>query len=413
MNIYAIIILGTILFEFILSQIADRLNLKNMSPNLPEEFHGFYDEEKYRTSQNYTRTYTRFGFIVEIFDLTVLLLFWFLGGFNWLDVQIRAYALSPIWNGLIFMGVLVAAKSIISLPFSLYSTFVIEEKFGFNKTTLKTFVLDRLKGLLLGILIGAPLMAGVLAIFEYLGSYAWLVGWGVVTLVSLIMSYIAPTWIMPLFNKFEPLEDGELKDAIFEYAKSVDYPLASVYKIDGSRRSAKSNAFFTGFGKNKRIALYDTLMDQHTTEELVAILAHEIGHYKKKHVIRRLLTGILQTGVMFYLLSIFLSHEGLFDAFYMQHMSVYAGLIFFGMLYGPIELILSIGSNIWSRRNEYQADRYACKTTGESEPLIIALKKLTVNNLSNLTPHPFYAFLNYSHPPMLQRIAAMRDLDLK
>lgn len=412
MNIYAIIILSTVLFEFILSHIADWLNLKNMSPDLPDEFKGFYDEEKYRKSQEYTRTYSRFGFLVESVDLVVLLLFWFLGGFNWLDVAVRSFGLSPIWTGLIFMGILIAAKSIISLPFSLYTTFVIEEKFGFNKMTLKTFILDRLKGLLLGVLIGAPLMAAILAIFQYLGSYAWLVGWGVVTLVSLIMSYIAPTWILPLFNKFEPLDDDELKDAIMNYAKTVNYSLAGVFKIDGSRRSAKSNAFFTGFGKNKRIALYDTLLEQHTTDELVAVLAHEIGHYKKKHVIRNLITGILQSGVMFYLLSIFLSHKGLFDAFYMQHMSVYAGLIFFGMLYGPIELILSIFTNITSRRNEFQADRFACETTGGAESLIVALKKLTVNNLSNLTPHPFYAFLNYSHPPMLQRIEAMRKLKL-
>lgn len=413
MNIYAVIILGTLFVEFVLSQIADRLNLKNMRPDLPREFHGFYDEKKYRKSQEYTRTYTRFGFLVETVDLIVLLLFWFLGGFNWLDVTVRAFGLSPIWNGLIFMGVLMFAKSILSLPFSLYTTFVIEEKFGFNKTTLKTFVLDRIKGLALGLVIGAPLMAAVLAIFEYLGDIAWLVGWAMVTLVSLLLSYVAPTWIMPLFNKFEPLEDGDLKEAIFNYATSVNYPLAGVFKIDGSKRSAKSNAFFTGFGKNKRIALYDTLIEQHTIDEMVAILAHEIGHYKKKHVFRRLLTGILQTGVMFYLLSIFLTHRGLFDAFYMQHMSVYAGLIFFGMLYGPIELFLSIGSNAWSRRNEYQADRYACETTGESESLILALKKLTVNNLSNLTPHPFYAFLNYSHPPMLKRINAMRQLELE
>ncbi len=411
MNIYAIIILTTILVEFILSQIADRLNLKNMSTTLPDEFQGYYDDEKYKKSQEYTRTYTRFGFIVDSIDLVMLLFFWFLGGFNWLDNLVRSLDLAIIWTGLLYMAALMAAKSVISLPFSIYSTFVIEERFGFNKTTVKTFIMDRLKGLLLGVIIGGPLMAAVLAIFQYLGDMAWLVGWGVVTLVSLIMSYIAPTWIMPLFNKFEPLEDGELKSAIMNYASSVNYPLAGVYKIDGSRRSAKSNAFFTGFGKNKRIALFDTLMEQHTIKEMVAILAHEIGHYKKKHVIRRLITGTLQTGLMFYVLSLFISLPGLFDAFYMDHISVYAGLIFFGMLYGPIELILSIGSNIMSRRNEYQADRFACETTGEADSLIVALKKLTVNNLSNLKPHPFYAFLNYSHPPILKRIEAMRQLE--
>ena len=197
-----------------------------------------------------------------------------------------------------------------------------------------------------------------------------------------------------------------------DYTKKVHYSIAGVFKMDGSRRSAKSNAFFTGFGKNKRIALFDTLIEQHTIKEMVAILAHEIGHYKKKHIIRRLITGILQTGVMFYLLSIFISHRGLFDAFYMEHISIYAGFIFFAMLYSPIELLLSIGSNYLSRRNEYQADRFACETTRDSDPMILALKKLTVNNLSNLTPHPFYVFLNYSHPPVLERIKAMRQLKI-
>ena len=412
MNIYGIIILCAILFEFVLSQIADWLNLKNMSPELPDEFKDFYDDEKYRKSQEYTKTYTRFGFIVDIVDLATILLFWFLGGFNWLDNLVRSWDLNIILTGLLYIGILMVAKSIIELPFSIYRTFVIEERFGFNKTSVKTFILDRVKGLVLGVLIGGPLMAGVLAIFQYLGSWAWLVGWGVVTVVSLIMNYVAPTWIMPLFNKFDPLKDDELKERIMEYADKVDYPLAGVYKMDGSRRSAKSNAFFTGFGKNKRIALFDTLIEQHSVREMVAILAHEIGHYKKKHTIRRMITGILQTGVMFFLLNIFLTHRGLFDAFYMDHMSVYAGFIFFGMLYSPIELILAIISNIFSRRNEFQADRFACETTNDRDSMILALKKLTVNNLSNLTPHPLYAFLYYSHPPVLRRIEAMRKLEM-
>lgn len=412
MNIYGIIILGTVLFEFILSQIADWLNLKNIRASLPDEFKGFYDEEKYRQSQEYTRTYTYFGFIVDAVDLAAILLLWFLGGFNWLDTIVRTFDLHIIWTGLLYIGTLVAAKSIISLPFSIYATFVIEERYGFNKTTVKTFILDRLKGLVLGIVIGAPLMAAVLTIFTYLGTWAWLAGWGVLTLVSVVLTYVTPTWIMPLFNKFEPLADNELKDSIMDYAASVDYPLAGLYKMDGSKRSAKSNAFFTGFGKNKRIALFDTLIEQHSSKEMVAILAHEIGHYKKKHVIRRMITGILHAGIMLFLLNIFLSHRGLFAAFYMDHMSVYAGFIFFGMLYSPIELFLTIGSNLLSRRDEYEADRFACETTSDRDSMILALKKLTVNNLSNLTPHRFYAFLYYSHPPILQRIEAMRALKL-
>ena len=411
MNIYATIILGTIVLDFVLSQVADALNLKNMSTLLPDEFKGYYDDDKYKKSQEYTRVKTRFGFITGLVDIIILLLFWFTGGFNWLDNLVRGFDLPVILTGLLYMATLVFAKSIISLPFSIYATFVIEERFGFNKTTVKTFILDRVKGLILGILIGGPLMAAVLAIFLHLGSAAWLVGWGVVTIISLFITYIAPTWIMPLFNKFEPLEDGALKESILDYAKSVNYSLAGIFKMDGSKRSAKSNAFFTGFGKNKRIALFDTLIEQHTVKEMVAVLAHEIGHYKKKHIIIGLITGIIHTGLMFFLLSIFISHRGLFDAFYMDNISIYAGFIFFGMLYSPIELLLSIGSHLLSRRNEYQADRYACDTTGDRESMILALKKLSVHNLSNLTPHPFYVFLSYSHPPVLQRIAAMRGLE--
>ncbi len=409
MNIYGVVILATIVIEFVVSQIADYLNLKNMSDSIPEEFQDTFAKDKYIKSQNYTRTNTKFGFAVEVFDLAVLLIFWFSGGFNALDLFVRSLQLSPVWSGIIFIGVLMAAKSLLSLPFDIYSTFVIEERFGFNKTTPGTFILDRLKGLAIGVVIGVPLLALILVIFEHLGSQAWLYGWGAATIISLLLSYIAPTWILPLFNKYDPLEKGELRDSIMNYAKSVNYSLADIYKMDGSKRSTKSNAFFTGFGKNKRIALYDTLIDQLTVKEMTAVLAHEIGHYKKKHIIIGLVLGIVQAGVMFYLLNIFITHQGLFDAFYVKNMSVYAGLLFFGMLYSPIEMLLSIAMNIMSRRNEYEADHFASTTTGDAASMISALKKLTVNNLMNLRPHPFYVFLNNSHPPVLDRIGLMRE----
>lgn len=412
MNIYAIIILATICIEFILTQIADILNLKNLKTTLPQEFAGIYDEEKYKKSQEYTRSWTRFGFVTDIFDLVVVLLFWFSGGFNWLDGLVRSFNLHIIWTGLLYISILVLLKSLLSLPFDVYSTFVIEEKFGFNKTTVITFIMDRVKALALGVIIGGPLLALILAVFQYFGSLAWLYGWILVTIISLILQYLAPTLILPLFNKFEPLDNNELKEKIFEYARSVNYPLAAVLKMDGSKRSSKSNAFFTGIGKNKRIALYDTLIEKHNDKEMVAILAHEIGHYKKKHILIGMIIGIIHTGIIFFLLSIFLYHQGLFDAFYMEHMSVYAGLLFFGMLYAPIELLLSMGLNIVSRSNEFQADKFAVKSTKDKESMILALKKLSVNNLTNLTPHPFYSFLNYSHPPMLQRIAAMNKVEL-
>jgi len=412
MNIYAIVILTTLLFSYALNVITEILNLSALRDELPPEFKDVFDPEAYKKSQDYTRATTRFGLLTSTFGLLLTLVFWFAGGFNYLDQIVRQWNLHPILTGLVYIGILILAKSLISLPFSIYSTFVIEERFGFNKTTPKTFILDLLKGLLLGVLLGGPLLAGVLAFFQYAGAIAWLYCWLAVTVFTLFVQFIAPTWIMPLFNKFTPLEQGELREAIMDYARSVKFSLKNVFVMDGSKRSTKSNAFFTGFGKNKRIALYDTLIEKHTVPELVSVLAHEIGHYKKKHIIQSLLISIAHTGVMFYLLSIFISHEGLFEAFYMEHVSIYAGLIFFGMLYSPIELILSVFMQIFSRKNEYEADRFAAETTEDPNSMIAALKKLSRDNLSNLTPHPVYVFLNYSHPPVLQRIRALRDLKI-
>jgi STE24 endopeptidase len=410
MNIYAIIILATIAVDFLLDLISNYLNLQSLTKELPDEFEGIYNEDTYAKSQEYTRVGTRFGFLTGGFNLIVLLTFWFSGGFNWFDEIIRAWGFNELITGLLYIALLMVAKTLISLPFSIYSTFVIEDRFGFNKTTPKTFVLDMIKGLGLGLVIGMPLLAGILAFFMYSGDLAWFYAWIAITLFSLIMQYVAPTWIMPLFNKFTPLEEGELRTAIENYTDKVDFPLQGLFVIDGSKRSSKSNAFFTGFGKNKRIALYDTLIENHTESELVAVLAHEIGHYKKKHIIKGMITSIIQTGVMLFVLSIFLQAEGLFKAFYMNEISVYAGLIFFGMLYAPIDMILSIFMQISSRKHEYEADEFAATTTGKPEDMIITLKKLSKDNLSNLTPHPFYVFLNYSHPPAMQRIKAIRDI---
>ncbi len=408
MNMYAIIILSALLLEFGINLIADILNLKTLKSELPQEFDSVYDAEKYRKSQEYTRTNTRFGFVTSGFNLLILLVFWFAGGFNFLDTVVRGWHLHPIWTGLIYIGILMAIRMLLSLPFSIYAIFVIEERFGFNKTTPAVFITDLLKGLALSIVIGGPLLAGILAFFQYAGTWAWLYGWILSVIFILFIQYIAPTWIMPLFNKFTPLEEGELKERIFSYAQSVAYPLAGVFVMDGSKRSTKSNAFFSGFGKNKRIALFDTLIEKHPVKEMVAILAHEIGHYKLKHILKGMIISMLHTGVVFFLLSLFLSQKPLFDAFFMDHMSIYTGLIFFGMLYTPIELILSIFMQAFSRRHEYQADRFAASTTRDPESFIGALKTLSAHNLTNLTPHPFYVFLNYSHPPVLQRIRALK-----
>ncbi|HNR68423.1 MAG TPA: M48 family metallopeptidase [bacterium] len=410
MNIYAWIVLLTLLFEAVLNFIADQLNLRALKPQLPAEFQGVYDEIAYARSQDYTRVKTRFGLVVSTLELLFLLAFWFAGGFGWLDQQVRAFALHPIITGLIYIGVLMFAHGVLSLPFAIYSTFVIEERFGFNRTTIKTFILDLIKGTALSIAVGAPLLAGVLAIFQYGGTWAWLYCWIGVTIFTLLIQFVAPVWIMPLFNKFTPLADGELLQRIRSYSESVHFPLQGVFVMDGSKRSGKSNAFFTGFGRHKRIALYDTLIEKHTVGELVSVLAHEIGHYKKKHIIKNLIAGILHMGVLFFLLSIFLRHSGLFAAFYVEEVSIYAGLIFFGLLYTPIELVLSVILSVFSRRHEFEADRFVVETTDEGDSFIAALKKLSLHNLSNLSPHPFTVFLNYSHPPVLQRIHAVRRL---
>lgn len=393
-----------IILSFILDAIADYLNINNLRTELPEEFKDTYNSETYIKSQNYLKVRTKFGYVSTIFSLAVMLVFWFCGGFPFLNNMINQVSDNSIIKGIVFIGVLIAANSIISLPFSIYSTFVIEEKFGFNKTTVKTFILDLFKSLALGTVLGIPILAGILYILEFTGAYAWLYGWLGLTIISLIIQFIAPRWLMPIFNKFTPLEEGELREAITEYAKSVKYSLKNIFVIDGSMRSSKSNAFFTGFGKYKRIALFDTLINNHTTNEIVSILAHEIGHFKKRHILYGMLIGFIHNGVIFYLLSIFLSNKGLFDAFYMQDMPIYAGLLFFGMLYTPIETLLSLLMNILSRKNEFEADRFAAETTGKGEDLITALKKLSKDNLSNLTPHPFYVFLNYSHPTVYERI---------
>ncbi len=408
MNIYALIILITLLFSYFLDLVTNLLNLRSLRGELPQEFEGIFDADEYRKSQEYTRVRTRFGLFTATVSLAATLIFWFAGGFNVIDLLVRNWLLNPIFTGLIYIGLLIALRSILGLPFSIYSTFVIEERFGFNKTTPKTFIMDILKGLALAIVLGGPLLIALLFFFDYAGAFAWMYCWVGTTLFTLFVQFIAPTWIMPLFNKFTPMEDGELRQSITDYAQKVKFPLRGIFVMDGSKRSTKSNAFFTGFGKNKRIALFDTLIQRHTVSELVSVLAHEIGHYKKKHILKGMVISILHMGIVFYLLSIFLSHSGLFDAFYMAHQSVYAGLIFFGMLFAPIELVLSVFMQIFSRRNEFAADRFAAETIGDAGPMIEALKKLSLHNLSNLRPHPLYVFLNYSHPPVLQRIEALR-----
>jgi STE24 endopeptidase len=407
MNFYSVVILVALFANFIIEFWANWLNLRSLNLPTPAELSGVYKPDDYLKSQNYIRETTRIGLIKSSLSLGLLLSFWFLGGFNYFDRWVRALGFSDIPNGLIYIGTLLVTYSLLMLPFNVYETFGIEQRFGFNKTTPRTFILDLMKGAFLAIVVGGFLLAGVLALFGYLGSLAWLYCWAGVVVFSLIMQYVAPNLIMPLFNKFKPLEKGELKNAIEAYTRSVGFPVKNITVMDGSRRSSKSNAFFTGFGRNKRIALFDTLITQHSVAELVAVLAHEVGHYKKKHVIQSTLISIVHAGLLLFLLSLIIKSMGLFQAFYMDQQSNYTGLLFFGLLYTPVELVFSLLMNVLSRRHEYEADHFAAETIADPQVMVQALKKLSNTNLSNLTPHPFYVFLNYSHPPLLARIRAI------
>jgi STE24 endopeptidase len=403
----ALILVFLLVADLVLGVASDVLNLRQTKRTLPSQFRGWYDPQRYAKSQHYLGVTTRFGWFVSVTNLLLLLGFWFGGGFGWLDGRVRTLEVHEIAAGLIYIGALLLLKTLLNLPASIYATFVIESRFGFNKTTWKLFVKDRIKGLLLGLLLGAPLAAAVLSFFQYAGAHAWWYCWLATTGFMLLMQYIAPTYIMPLFNRFEPLPSGCLRDAITAYARSIDFDLDNIFVMDGSRRSTKSNAFFTGFGRHRRIVLFDTLIEKHTVDELVAVLAHEMGHYKLRHILKGTAIGIVQSGTMFYLLSLFISHPGLFEAFYVPDVSVYAGLIFFGMLYAPIDGVLALATHAFSRRNEYAADRFSIRTSGKGEAMVTALKRLSVDNLSNLQPHPLHVFLNYSHPPVLARIDAI------
>ena len=409
MNIYGIVILTALLVEYILVTTADILSVRSMRSNLPDEFKEICDFATYKNSQNYTKVRTFFSIIESTLFLAVILVWWLLGGFPKLDEVVSHWTSAPLIRGLLFIGILIFLRGLINLPFSIYSTFVIEEQFGFNKTTPRVFVSDLLKTTVLSMVIGVPLILGILAFFEYTGDYAWLYCWILGTLVAVSLQYIAPAWIMPLFNKFTPLEEGNLRNALLAYARSVQFKFRDIFVIDGSKRSVKTNAYFTGFGKNKRIALFDTLLAKYTPDELVTILAHEIGHYKRRHIEQGIIFSVIHMGIMFFVMSLFIREKELFNTFFMPNVSFYGGLVFFGLLYSPLELFVSILLNFISRLHEYSADEFAVRTVGTPEMFIDVLKKLHVENLSNLQPHPLQIFLKYSHPPVLERIKRIRE----
>lgn len=410
-------ILAVLAVHFVIDVVSDWLNVRHMSPEIPEEFKGCYDDEKYAESQRYLRETTRFSLIQNVITTPVTMLFIGLGGLGWLQRICLSYGLGMIPTGLIFMFILMLVGQITGLPFSIYETFVIEARYGFNKTSPKTFIADQFKGILLTLLLGFPLLTLLLFFFQKINRDAWIYAFLVTTIFQLFIMYIAPVTILPLFNKFTPLADGSLKQRIQTLAQQCGFTLSGIFEIDGSRRSTKSNAYFTGFGRWRRIALYDTLIQNHTEDELVAVLGHEIGHWKKGHIRKQLIISLILSAVMFKLMALFI-----FDAHWYQAVGIsyeavngtaapfYAGMIVFMIVFSPLNYLLSIFGNALSRRFEYQADRFAAETLHSSEPMISALKKLSVDNLSNLTPHPLVVALEYSHPPVIQRIAALRGI---
>ena len=410
-NFMSVVILVGVFGLWKLELAATLLNLKAFPDRVPHALASLMDEEKLDRARSYLRVNARFGILQSTVSLAVLLVFWAMGGFGWVDALARSFSPSLVVAGLIFLAALILGQSLISLPFSIYDTFVIEQKFGFNRATPATFIRDRLLGLALGAVIGLPLGAAVLWIFGNV-AHAWLWAWLVVTAFQLILTYLAPTLIMPLFNKFTPMPDGELKQEIEALGVKCAFPLTGVFVMDGSKRSTKANAFFTGLGKRKKIALFDTLVEKSSQPELLGVLAHEIGHFRCGHIKQRLAVGILQTAVIFFLLGLATDPAGkfarlLFDAFGVQPISPHVGLVLFSILLEPVSKGLGVLANAWSRRHEFEADAYAARVTGDGAALGEALKKMTADHLSHPAPAPLRVWLDYSHPPLVQRLAAL------
>lgn len=404
------VIIVIIVVDFIFENYLEYLNAKRMGTSLPVELKGIYNEDEYSRQQGYQRENHRFGILAGTVSFLITIAMFIFYGFAFVDSLARDIASNPVLTALIFFGILMLASDIINTPFSLYDTFVIEEKYGFNKTNLKTFIIDKIKGWLLGAVIGGGLMALIIFIYQKTQDLFWIYALVVVSLFSVFMAMFYSNLIVPLFNKQTPLEEGELRNAISEFARKADFKLDNIYVINGSRRSTKANAYFTGLGKKKRIVLYDTLIEEMETEEIVAVLAHEIGHYKKRHVVKGLFISLFQTGVVLFIFSLLIDNIHLSRALGVNEPNFHIGMIAFGILYTPVSFVLGIFINNLSRRNEYEADAYAAQNY-KPEMLSSALRKLSQKNLSNLTPHPLYVFFNYSHPPLLERLKHLKQFE--
>ena len=408
MNVYLLLLLIILVGFYLLDFIVEYINMRSIHMGIPPEFQNFYDQDNYQKSQKYLRETTIFHLWQSSISLLFTIAFLLLGGFAWADQIVRTLSLSTLWTGVYYIGFLSFFSFLVGLPFSIYKTFVIEEKFGFNKTTPKTYCLDMLKGLIVSIVLGVPILLTVLWLFLYFEQNAWLYAWGITFFFIIFVQTIYPQFVMPIFNTFNPLPEGELKEKIENFARKANFAVQGIFVMDGSRRSTKANAFFTGFGRFRRIVLFDTLVKNHSADELVGVLAHEIGHAKLHHIKKSLLLSFFYLGFFYYFLSLLMNSPGLFAAFQVENISVYASLVFIGFLYKPISFVFDVISKIFSRKYEYEADHYAATHCNNPEPLILALKKLSVGNLSNLFPHTWKIFLDYTHPPVLMRIKELK-----
>ena len=406
-NLYYLIIVSAIIIEYLLTSISSVLDIKNITPIIPLDFKKAYDGEKYVRSQEYLKARTRFGLFSSTFSLGLILIVIHSDVFGYLDQYVRLQTENYILQGLLFIGIIYFFQDIISLPFSLYNTFVIEQKFGFNKIKPGLYFFDKIKGYGIFIVLGSTVITPLLYFFHVYSEIGWLIAWTVLTVFMIAIQPLFVHVIAPMFNKFTPLEEGDLRKEIEKYTSKVDFPLVRIDIMDGSKRSAHSNAYFTGFGKSRRIAIFDTLVEKHSTKEIVSVVAHEVGHYKLKHILQGTIIGIIETGIMLFAFNLIMNDISLFNVFGVNQLSVHAGIVFFSMLYAPVSMLTSIVTTAISRKNEFEADKFSLDTTSDGQALISMLIGLSANNLSHLTPHPMKVFLSYSHPPVIDRIKAV------
>ena len=406
-SIFTVVIIGSIVLSLLVRLFVELLNISALKKDVPDEFVGIFDNARYEKSQNYLKDNTNFIIFNTVFMGVITISALILGFFEKIDIVARSFYLNSILTGLIFFGIIFLISEVLSLPFSLYRVFVLEEKYGFNKMNIKTFIGDFIKSFILQIILGAILLFGVLYIFDKFGFSGWILCWLFMLAFEVLLIYIWPALIMPLFNKFVPLENGELKDTVLNFAKKENFKMQGIYKMDGSRRSAKTNAFFTGFGRFRKIALFDTLIAKHTTAEIVSVLAHEIGHYKKRHIVKQFALSLIFSAIGLFLAGYFATNENFSYVLNVKTYSIYSGLFAFLILYPIINVFFSAISNYFSRNHEYEADAFAANSVGNSGDMINALKKLSADNLSNLTPHNVKVLFDYTHPPVLMRIQAL------